>query len=465
VKRIFEIQSTSRRGIVKDRFGLRKRVLGFGTLAMVGLLGLLSACGGGGGGVRPAIAGWKGTKQLGAAGALTQGTAVAVDTKNGYVYVAGDTRGGLDGNTPIGNDFFLAKFDAAGAKLGTKQLGVAGTTSVATATAVDTKNGYVYVVGYTYGGLDGNSLVGLYDAFLTTYDAAGNKLSTRQLGAVGAHTLANGVAVGLDGSVYVAGNTDGGLDGNGRMGKQDCFLATYNSAGVSHFTNQLGVAGGNTWGNGVGVDSSGYVYVVGCTDGGLDGNKLTGRIDSFLSVYFNSSKVLTRQVGVAGAMTLANGVAVAANGEVYVAGTTSGGLSGNAQMGVTDFFMTKFDAAVVPQYTLQLGAAGAQTEGTRVALDASNNVYVTGDTNGALDGNAITGTYDYFLAKFNSTGSKQYLRQVGVAGAMTTGNGVATDAGGNVYVAGQTQGGLDGNKLAGTWDAFVTKYDSAGNKQ
>lgn len=48
---------------------------------------------------------------------------------------------------------------------------------------------------------------------------------------------------------------------------------------------------------------------------------------------------------------------------------------------------------------------------------------------------------------------------------MTQGNGVATDASGNVYVTGSTYGGLDGNTLIGTRDVFVTKYDSNGVKQ
>ncbi len=56
-------------------------------------------------------------------------------------------------------------------------------------------------------------------------------------------------------------------------------------------------------------------------------------------------------------------------------------------------------------------------------------------------------------------------KQMGVAGHDTYGNSVATDASGNVYVAGYTRGGLDGNTLTGTQDFFVTKYNSSGVKQ
>jgi hypothetical protein len=100
-----------------------------------------------------------------------------------------------------------------------------------------------------------------------------------------------------------------------------------------------------------------------------------------------------------------------------------------------------------------------------VATDASGNVYVAGFTNGGLDGHTLTGTRDFIVTKYDSSGVKQYTRQLGVAGKETYGLSVATDAIGNVYVAGYTNGGLDGNTQTGTQDLFVTKYNSNGVKQ
>ena len=115
--------------------------------------------------------------------------------------------------------------------------------------------------------------------------------------------------------------------------------------------------------------------------------------------------------------------------------------------------------------TKQLGVAGKETRGRFVTTDANGNVYVAGSTFDGLDGNTLTGNYDLFVTKYNSSGVKQYTRQLGVAGQYTLGISVATDANGNVYVAGSTFGGLDGNTLIGTRDFFVTKYDSSGVKQ
>jgi hypothetical protein len=115
--------------------------------------------------------------------------------------------------------------------------------------------------------------------------------------------------------------------------------------------------------------------------------------------------------------------------------------------------------------TKQLGVAGALTYGQSVATDASGNVYVTGYTDRGLDGNTLTGLPDVFVTKYDSSGNVQYTKQMGVAGKASYGQSVATDASGNVFVAGYTYGGLDGNTLTGTTDSFVTKYSNSGVKQ
>ena len=48
---------------------------------------------------------------------------------------------------------------------------------------------------------------------------------------------------------------------------------------------------------------------------------------------------------------------------------------------------------------------------------------------------------------------------------MDNGYGITSDSSGNVYVTGLTEGGLDGNHNAGGLDSFVVKFDENGNKQ
>jgi len=198
-------------------------------------------------------------------------------------------------------------------------------------------------------------------------------------------------------------------------------------------TKQLGAAGKPTDGESVVVDKSGNVYVAGWTQGGLDGNTLAGRQDFMLAKYDSvGSKVYVKQTGVAGKDAMAFDVAVDGSGNVYVAGLTEGGLDGNTLTGRRDYFLTKYDSSGTKLYSKQTGSVGTDTYAMGVAVDGSGNVYVAGSTTGGLAGNTLTGTSDYFLTKYDSSGTKLYSKQTGSVGTDTYAMGVAVDGGGNV---------------------------------
>ena len=56
--------------------------------------------------------------------------------------------------------------------------------------------------------------------------------------------------------------------------------------------------------------------------------------------------------------------------------------------------------------TQQLGTS-VHDYGQGVTVDSFNNIYVTGKTDGGLDGNTSSGSLDVFLVKYNSDGVKQ----------------------------------------------------------
>ena len=102
--------------------------------------------------------------------------------------------------------------------------------------------------------------------------------------------------------------------------------------------------------------------------------------------------------------------------------------------------------------------------GNGVTTDSSGNIYVTGETGGGLDGNTHSGNNDIFLVKYDSSGTKQWTKQLGTSSG-DGGVGVITDSSGNIYVTGLTYGGLDGNTNLGYSDIFLVKYNSSGTKQ
>ncbi|MCX5786419.1 MAG: SBBP repeat-containing protein [Elusimicrobia bacterium] len=380
------------------------------------------------------------------------GYGVATDSSSN-VYVTGRTAGGLDGNTNEGDyDMFLAKYDASGARLWTKQLGTSSYDE-GRGVAADS-SGNVYVTGRTYGGLDGNTNEGDYDMFLVQYSASGIKQWTRQLG-TSSYDEGRGVATDSSGNVYVAGDTNGGLDGNTNAGGGDMFLVKYDSSGNKKWTKELGTPSSD-FGSGVTTDFSGNIYVTGYTDGVLGGAANAGGYDIFVVKYSTSgAKLWTRQLGTNGS-DFGSGVATDSSGNVYVTGRTNGGLDGNTNEGDYDMFLVKYSTAGVKRWTRQLGTS-LYDEGRGVAIDSSDNVYVSGYTAGGLDGNTNAGGYDMFLVKYDSSGAKLWTKQFGTASSDLN-SGVAADSSGNVYVTGSTEGGLDGNTNQGGSDMFLVKY-------
>jgi uncharacterized delta-60 repeat protein len=395
--------------------------------------------------------------------------------------VTGYTGGGLDGNTSSGgNDIILVKYNSSGTKQWTKQL---GTSSSDEGRGVTTdSSGNIYVTGLTQGGLDGNTNSGGSsvdnDIFLVKYNSSGTKQWTKQLGTSSSScfnnqygyypsscgsSAGNGVTTDSSGNIYVTGFTVGGLDGNTSSGNLDIFLIKYNSSGTKQWTKQLGsskdkLGNNNEQGKDVTTDSSGNIYVTGYTSGDLDGN--TGLIasDIFL-VKYNSSgtKQWTKQLGT-NSSDGGSGVTTDSSGNIYVTGV----------IGAGDIFLFKYDSSGTKQWTKQLGTSKGD-HGNGVTTDSSGNIYVTGYTSGlenyiGLDGNTSLGSTDIFLVKYNSSGTKQWTKQLGT-NSMDSGNGVTTDSSGNIYVTGSTSGGLDGNTSSGSGDIFLVKYNSDGVKQ
>ena len=152
-------------------------------------------------------------------------------------------------------------------------------------------------------------------------------------------------------------------------------------------------------------------------------------------------------------------------GNIYVTGETQGGMDGNTNAGSGDAFVAKYNSAGERQWqwTKQFGTPKYDCL-CGVATDSIGNIYVVGWTEGGLDGNTNAGESDAFAVKFNPAGEKQWTRQFGTPGSDEA-IGIVTDAKGNIYVVGDTYGGLDGNTNAGGRDAFIVKFNSAGEKQ
>jgi len=379
------------------------------------------------------------------------------------IYVTGYTGGGLDNNTLSGGeDIFLVKYNSSGVKQWTKQhKRIISHFGKGTSMTMDNSSN-VYMTGSTSSVFDNNTHFGNYDIFLVKYNSSGTKQWTKQLG-TSCNDSGNGVAVDSSGNIYVTGysHCSTGLEGNSSPGGKDIFLAKYNDNGTKQWIKQYGNSSDQE-GMAVTVDSSNNIYVTGYTYGDLDGNTNSAGngSDIFLSKYYdNGNKQWTKQLGTSG-NDYGYGVTVDSSNNVYLTGSTQGGLHENTNSGNSDIFLVKYNSSGTKQWTKQLGTS-SNDSGQSVAVDLSNNIYVTGATQGGFDGNDNTLYSDIFLVKYNSSGTKQWTKQLGST-SHDGGNGVAVDLSNNIYVTGGTQGGLDGNNNLGGYDIFLVKYNSDG---
>ncbi|ALC15548.1 hypothetical protein DSOUD_0761 [Desulfuromonas soudanensis] len=334
-------------GTVADDFGYAVAVDGGGSVYLAGGTGGALTASPSQGGTDIFVAKYDGggtrqwLRQFGSAGE-DAAYGLAVDGL-GNLLVAGGASGVL-GSDPFvgGTDLFVAKYDSLGTQAWLRQGGTLSA-DLAYGVAAD-GSGNVYAVGATQGGLDGNAGAGSDDLFLLKYDGAGIRLWTRQLGTVSSD-VAYGVALDHAGSVYVAGATSGALDGNLRQGGEDAFLLKYDGSGGLLWSRQFGTVSADA-ARSVACDPHGQISVAGDTFGSLgELNASAGNSDLFVVRYDGEgSRRWARQIGTGGA-DRGYGVETDGGENAFVAGMVSGALDANPWAGGEDAVLVKYDAS------------------------------------------------------------------------------------------------------------------------
>jgi hypothetical protein len=286
--------------------------------------------------------------------------------------------------------------------------------------------------------------------FVRKYDSDGNELWTRKFGTTG-FEIGGGVAVDFEDNVVVTAHTDGSFVGSS-AGEEDALVRKYAPDGTEIWTRQFGTSELDQ-GTHVAVDDLGNVLVAGSTNGGLARNDPV-LFDAFVRKYAQDGNELwTRQFGTPEQEFVA-GVAVDAAENVVVTGTTRGPLAGS-DPAERDVFVRKYDQDGNELWTTQFGTSAYDSSGS-VAIDASGDVIVAGSTTGALEG-ANAGEVDAFLRKLDSDGNETWTIQSGTSES-DVGSAVTLDASGNMLLVGDTAGSLAEDN-AGEGDIFVRKYD------
>lgn len=209
----------------------------------------------------------------------------------------------------------------------------------------------------------------------------------------------------------------------------------------------------------VAADSKGDLIVTGSATSAIAAEPLLGLSDIIVVKVrgADGTTVWSRQLGTSDE-DLARSVTVDATDAVYLTGSTAGTLAQNTNAGAIDVVIAKLNGETgATTWLKQIGSAGIDV-GSAVEADTAGNVFVTGHSSDAFDGQTNNGLDDIFLARIAAeTGETTSIRLIGTAN-IEEGHGLAVSTNG-IFVAGFTV-----NPDTGQSDTMVAAFDAAGDK-
>jgi uncharacterized delta-60 repeat protein len=234
------------------------------------------------------------------------------------------------------------------------------------------------------------------------------------------HNAGESIAIAVDnlGNIYVTGDDYDYVTIKYDSSGQEQWLARYNGPGNA----EDHVAA-------LALDLSGNVYVTGASN-------LPGTYYEYATVKYNSDgqqQWASRYGQADGVYGAGTAIAVDKPGNVYVTGKIN-----NPGM-YPDYGTIKYNSAGQQQWVARYNGppANASDYAVGIALDGSGNVYVTGSSQRT----AFYSDYDYATIKYDSAGQQQWVaRYDGPGGAEDQARGIAVDGSDNVYVSGTSNG-------------------------
>jgi hypothetical protein len=288
----------------------------------------------------------------------------------------------------------------------------------------------------------------------------GNSTWTRQFGSPSRDT-GTSIAVDDHGDVYVAGNTHGSAYGDSK-GNQEVFLTKHTNEGYFLWALQFGTPLNDSV-NGIAVDTSGHITVGGHRGVHNYYQELHRQFDIFIRKYTTQGDLIWKRD-----LTSPHenndklwDLTVDLSGNILLTGSTDGSFeTDDSFQGTKEVLLAKYDSEGTLQWVRQYRTQSERdAEGMGITTDSTGNVFITGKSEGGLLGPKLGGD-DAFVMKYDTDGELLWTKVLG-AGGRDTGTDIITDSQGNVYVTGFSSAAFDSPK-AGNIDLFISKLDTTG---
>ena len=148
---------------------------------------------------------------------------------------------------------------------------------------------------------------------------------------------------------------------------------------------------------------------------------------------------------------------------LYLAGTT-GSITGTADQQGRLVKLTDLDSGPQTVFNATTNPDTGITTAQSSVVDTNGNVYVVGNATGNFGNELNQGAQDAYLSKYDSAGNLQWTKLLGSTGT-ASGYSLALNPKGGVAVAGSTSAALTTDAIAdGNRGSFVASYDSNGNQ-
>jgi len=324
-----------------------------------------------------------------------------VDSNNN-IYITGYTYGDLGGTNAGGADLFATKLDSEGSVLWTKQFGTVDD-DTGTGISIDS-NGDIVISAYSFNGFDVHASNGGHDVVALKLNSDGAQIWSQQIGSI-ENDITTDIAIDSSDNVYITGYTLGDLSGSGNTGSADIFVSKFDSAGTLLFTKQTGSVLDDMAQSLAINQSDNSIYLAGFSFDGLNGNTHSGNADQVILKFDNSGTLVWTQQFGSDVDDRAYGIHVDSNQNIMVSGYTFGTVEGDNSGGY-DITLSQFDTTGNRVWLNQFGST-EDDFGFATISDSNNNIYTTGFTSGVLDENVSSGAQDAFIVRHDTDGVKQ----------------------------------------------------------
>lgn len=259
-----------------------------------------------------------------------------------------------------------------------------------------------------------------------------------------------------DGSMYLTGSVFTHTSSLRPLGESGVLLVKYNEDGSRLLFRQNATTNFDQ-GESLTMDSQGYVYVTGVTDGSLDGQVAYGNQDIFLMKYdWMGRRIWTKQYGTEEDDVGKSVVVDPLSQDIFMTGYTRGDLHGEQNQGNSDLFLLKVRSDDGKTLLTKLYGTTGFDGGNGILVDPSYGaVYISGSVDGTLD------SQQAYLMKSDGNGTllwEKYLDPLEVGYAMA----MVMDSERCIYLLGYVYRSFGEYNTVGRSDIVMQKYDEQG---